>query len=1451
MRCRIFASLVVLLGFGGSATAQVSFTDVSAASGILPYAMQSAFGGGVAAEDFDQDGDIDLFVPQRFGQPNRLYRNAGNGTYQEIGTAAGVADTRTTRIGLWLDYDGDHQLDLLTIGDCYGTSESFCATVQTTKLYRQVSSAVFVDVTAAAGLTSAMPASPTRHAGGAAAGDVNGDGYIDLFIADWRSQSNAEPSDSRLYLNNGDGTFYDATASSGLVMGNDHRWQPVIADIDRDGDQDIYSAVDFSANRLWINNGSGFFEDKAAETGSANAWNDMGVALGDPDDDGDFDLYVTNIDGASTKSILLRNTSQSPMPSYTEVSQSVGITGGSWGWGTTWLDVDNDGYLDLAHTNGAATSPWNADVSRLYRNNGGASLSFTDISASAGFNDTYWGVGLVAFDRDRDGDLDVFQTTNATGGPARLLDNAPTTPGNHFLEVKPRMPGTNHWAIGAVVRVTAGGRTMMRPILAGGSFLSQEPAEAHFGLGAATSADITIDWPDGTQTTVTGIAADQVLTLTPADGLDSDSDGLFDSTESGLGTSPTNPDTDGDGVHDGVEVGNPASPADTDGDSLIDALDPDDDGDGIATADEDSNGNGDPSDDDVDADGTPNHLDDDSDADGFLDGADNCSFVANPSQSDVNGDGIGDPCQPDDGDMDGWPNIVDNCPSDANPGQEDADSDGTGDVCDGAATQSIARQWNELQLNAVRRDLARPTVHARNLYHVSAAMWDAWAAYDAIAEQALHHERATAADVAAARDEAISFAAYRMLKQRFATSPGAVATNAELDAKMDALGYDKAFTSTDGDTPAALGNRVAATILAFGLSDGSNQQNAYANQYYAPINPPLIMALPGNPSILDRNRWQGLTLSFFIDQNGNPIPGGFPPFLSPEWGQVTPFSLHPADVTVHPRNGYDYWAYHDEFGGPPLLGTPSAEEYLDGFEVTAIWSGHLDPSDGVLWDISPGAMGNSPLPQISEWRQYYDVEGGGDWGQGYAVNPVTGQPYAPQIVPRGDYTRILAEFWADGPNSETPPGHWFTVANYVTDNLAAKRLGGAGPVLDDLEWDVKLYLTLGGTLHDTAVTVWGTKGAYDYIRPVSAIRAMAERGQRSDSGLPSYDPEGLELRPGFIELITPDSSAPGERHEHLAAYVGEVAVKAWRGPNFIANPATDVAGVDWIRVKEWWPYQRPTFVTPPFAGYPSGHSAFSRAGAAILHQMTGSPYFPNGLGEFHAPQNQYLVFEDGPSVDVTLQFASFYDASDQSSLSRIWGGIHPPQDDIVSRHLGALVAGDAFPHALDLFDGPDTDTDDDLVEDANDNCPIVPNPEQADTDQDGIGDVCDDECVGIVTALTQIEPTATQVGSNVELFGTGFGPSVEVHFGDGSVVRTTPSEYYGRWLMQVPNHPSLVPGQHALRVVNLEGCRSQENVMLTIQPRARVCGLTGIEPFALLGLLGIRRAGRLVRGRSA
>jgi hypothetical protein len=287
-------------------------------------------------------------------------------------------------------------------------------------------------------------------------------------------------------------------------------------------------------------------------------------------------------------------------------------------------------------------------------------------------------------------------------------------------------------------------------------------------------------------------------------------------------------------------------------------------------------------------------------------------------------------------------------------------------------------------------------------------------------------------------------------------------------------------------------------------------------------------------------------------------------------------------------------------------------------------------------------------------------------------------------VPRGDYTRALAEFWADGPDSETPPGHWFVILNKVNDHPdLQKRFRGVGPVLSDLEWDVKAYFALGGALHDVAITAWGIKGWYDSIRPISAIRAMADRGQSSDPALPRYDPEGIPLIPGFVELVAPGDELAGDGNEH----VGKIKLYAWRGPNAIRDPSAEVAGVGWILAEHWWPYQRPSFVTPPFAGYISGHSTYSRAAAEVLTLLTGDAYFPGGLGEFHLKKNEFLVFENGPSVDLTLQWATYRDAADQTSLSRIWGGIHPPADVMPGRLIGGRVGTQAFLLAEHYFEG--------------------------------------------------------------------------------------------------------------------------------------------------------------------
>jgi hypothetical protein len=590
---------------------------------------------------------------------------------------------------------------------------------------------------------------------------------------------------------------------------------------------------------------------------------------------------------------------------------------------------------------------------------------------------------------------------------------------------------------------------------------------------------------------------------------------------------------------------------------------------------------------------------------------------------------------------------------------------------------AVARDWNDVLLDAIRQDQARPTVHARNLYHTSAAMYDAWCVYDAVCDGVFYqHKHTPQSNLADDRDEAISYAMYRLLIWRFSGSAGAAVSIPAINSHMTGLGYDPNNTTQTGDSPAAIGNRIAQLIIDHGLNDGSNEANGYANRHYEPVNEPLLPDFPGNPDISDPNRWQPLALDFFEDQSGI-IIGEYPDFLSPEWGQLTTFAMGISDAVDYEREGFTYRVFKDP-GPPPHIGGVGDDLYKAGYEQVVLFSGALDPTDGVMIDISPASRGNNDL--------------GTNNGTGYDINPVTGLPYQPEFVPAGDYYRVLAEFWADGPDSETPPGHWFTILNTVSDHpLLEKRFKGEGPILDDLEWEVKSYLTLGGTMHDAAVAAWSVKGWYDYVRPVSAIRYMCDQGQSSDSNAASYDPDGINLYPGSIELITPVTIQPGGIHEHLAglgnANLGKIAVNAWRGPDYIIDPDTSVAGVGWILCENWWPYQRPSFVSPPFAGYVSGHSVFSRAAAEVMTLLTGTPYFPGGMSDFYAPQNQFLVFEDGPSMDITLQWATYQDASDETSISRIYGGIHPTADDIPGRFMGFDIGHQAFAYAEAHFNG--------------------------------------------------------------------------------------------------------------------------------------------------------------------
>ncbi len=554
------------------------------------------------------------------------------------------------------------------------------------------------------------------------------------------------------------------------------------------------------------------------------------------------------------------------------------------------------------------------------------------------------------------------------------------------------------------------------------------------------------------------------------------------------------------------------------------------------------------------------------------------------------------------------------------------------------ALENVAREWNQLQLNAIRLDLARPTVQARNLFHVSAAMYEAWAAYDDVATGYLTGYRLKQPILQRDlphRAEAISYAAYTVLTARYgrlgtldATTPGRAAFDA-FAQKMRALGYFDEAKRPQPSSAQSLGTQIGKIMLAYGASDSSNEANGFADTTgYVALNPPLnvgtnAMDLP------EPNFWQPLQFP----------SGAVQSFLTPHWGRVSAFALPPH------REGATRMAVT-----PPFYGNGPDENaaFIDQFVEVAEYQASMEPDTGAGADdvnISPGAIGNNAL--------------GANDGEGHPSNPITGRPYAQNVVKRGDWYRVIAEYWADGPSSETPPGHWNTIANDLLTGtgVAKARVYNKGGEFD-LAYDVKLYFILNAALHDAAIACWDVKRFYDLVRPISAIRYFA------DGAL-------LPEVPGVIETITAEDPLAGEG----GVNVGKQKVYGWLGPD---------SGLGWLLGSTWVPYQEVTFITPPFPGFSSGHSSFSRAAAVVLTRYTGDPYFPGGYGEYTAFN---LRFEEGPSEPTSLQWGTYYDAADEAAFSRITGGIHIRDDDFESRRMGAECGRLVFEKATAYFEG--------------------------------------------------------------------------------------------------------------------------------------------------------------------
>ena len=1086
-------------------------------------------------------------------------------------------------------------------------------------LFRNLGNMQFEEVAVPAGVADAGTTNAVLWA------DFNNDGWLDLITGNYLTAN-------RLFLNNGNGTFEDVTEA--WNAGNEGPCRSLhAADIDRDGWLDLY-VVNINSHNAMLRNieGTGF-QNITFPSGTVDTGIGMGALFFDADNDGDVDLYATH-DGNQVNKFF-RNNGQG---GFTQEAASVGLDYQGNCMGVDAADINHDGWMDLYITD--------LYPSELFLNNGDG--TFTAIAEEAGVNDSGMTWGCIFFDYNHDSETDLYIVNDYAFAPTpnRLYQGLGDTTfawvseGDAVLE-------HDHSDYGLASGDLDGDGDLDLAIATTGS--ATQPGFQILENLNSTGHFIGFQL-EGTSSNRSAVGARVEVHF----------DGLvrYDEVHCGQGYSASSSLTVHVGLGESTAVDSlvvrwPNGPSSTHGpfaaDSVYTVLEP----------------------------GSFPWL-----TFGCTD-PDACNYEMASTLDDGS-------CY--------FPSAGLDCAGAPLPDFPTL------------ATHSIARIWNEATLLGIRHDWARPTVHARNLWHTSALMFDAWAAW---AEDTVNGAQpwllgntqgsyacpfdgvelpvVDAGERLEARRLSISFGVYRLMQHRFANAPRAARIATHIDTQMEALGYDTAWHETDYtngtwmERAASLGNYLAEHYIAYGLQDGSFEEIDFQNTYYNPMNWNLVMDEPGNPNMFFPNRWQPLQLAEFIDQSGNEGTNISPDFLSPEWGNVQPFAMTPEDTVQFERLGSWYTLYHDP-GPPPQVSIDEEvgleSNYKWGHTLVALWASHLDPADSVVWDISPGASGwYGHIPaSIEEAREYYAVDGQTTvpgLAPGHAFNPATGEPYASQPVLRGDFTRVLAEFWADGPDSETPPGHWFTVLNYVNDQPElARKWRGIGEPMETLDWDIVAYFTLGGAMHDAAIAAWSCKGWHDYVRPVSALRWMADRGQCTDPELPNYHGAGLPILPGHIEQIGPEDPVElrGENDEHLH----EMKIRCWKGPDFIEVPALQMAGVGWIRAREWWPYQRPTFVTPPFAGYVSGHSTFSRAAAEVLTALTGDPYFPGGMGVFPVEAHEFLVFEDGPTEDFELQWATYRDAADQSALSRIWGGIHPPLDDFPGRAMGEVVGMDAF-----------------------------------------------------------------------------------------------------------------------------------------------------------------------------
>lgn len=505
-----------------SASANWSFVDVTASAGVsyvhdfsgeLDMHDPRALGGGVAIGDFDADGWLDIYAVAGSAGTNHLFRNLGDGTFEDVGAAARVDLAGVNSSGpIFADIDGDGWLDLLVLANVADGEEL------PVRLFENQGNGRFSNKTSATGLEFTQATSFS-----AALADIDRDGDLDLFVTHWGSFSIAPPTEM-LWRNDGDFVFTDITGAAGFdyrfhpqMLGLDWTFTPNFADINSDGWPDLLLVNDFGTSQIFMNDGDGTFTETTSPV--IDDENGAGAAIGDYDNDGDLDWFVTGVsdplgiqDGnegeGDSGNRLYQNQGDG---TFVDVTDAAGVREGDWGRGASFGDLNLDGWLDLYMVNGMGQiedgpgwayfigDPAKAWISER---NG----SFLERGVSLGVADVGMGRGTVLFDLDRDGDLDIF---NQNVTEESVLYRNDLTDGDHFMVLRLIGENGNREAVGARVRVSAGGMTQMREFRNGSGFVSATAVEAHFGLGDAEVVDeLEIVWPDGSISVVEDVPAD-------------------------------------------------------------------------------------------------------------------------------------------------------------------------------------------------------------------------------------------------------------------------------------------------------------------------------------------------------------------------------------------------------------------------------------------------------------------------------------------------------------------------------------------------------------------------------------------------------------------------------------------------------------------------------------------------------------------------------------------------------------------------------------------------------------------------------------------------------------------------------------------------------------------------------------------------------------------------------